>query len=195
MDWACWRFAALTPRDSCRASFRPNVEKLGAGRRHWRACTTRRGASLRCSRWCELLPTKCLRCCRASSLGAVAQRLRKFMLRAKVRHRRRLGYLLRTRQRGHGATTWHRAASPGATRRLLLAPRDRLGEFDVADAAASARWETRRHRCRTAAGLRADQRSFRGADAESRLVRRHRLRQGLLHRARKSSRAPIIAAA
>ena len=75
----------------------------------------------------------------------VAQRLRKFVLRSKVRHRRRSRSTYAcSAARRRGAATRHRQLAWG-TRRLLLAPRDRLGEFDVADAAALARWQMRRH--------------------------------------------------
>ena len=182
MDWACLRFAASTPRNSCRASFRRMLKSSAPERRRSRACTTRRGASsplLAVVRTSadellavlprELAPARSLNDCASSCCAARWS--------SKTSRISTACSAARTPAPPPGI-----ASLAWGTRRLLLVPRDRLASSTVADAAALARWQMRRHRRRTAAGLRSHQRSFRGADAQPRLVRRHRLRQGLLHR-------------
>jgi folate-binding protein YgfZ len=70
----------------------------------------------------------------------VAQRLRKFVLRSKVIIEDVSGIYC-VLGSADAAPTPDIATLAWGTRRLLLAPRDRLGEFDVADAAALARWQ------------------------------------------------------
>jgi folate-binding protein YgfZ len=69
----------------------------------------------------------------------VAQRLRKFVLRSKVVIEEVSGIYC-VLGSVDAAPTPAIASLAWGTRRLLLAPRDRLGEFGVADAAALARW-------------------------------------------------------
>jgi len=70
----------------------------------------------------------------------VAQRLRKFVLRSKVVIEEVSGIYC-VLGSADAAPAPDIATLAWGTRRLLLAPRDRLGEFDVADAAAWARWQ------------------------------------------------------
>jgi len=72
--------------------------------------------------------------------AAVAQRLRKFVLRSKVVIEEVSGIYC-VLGSADAAPAPDIATLAWGTRRLLLAPRDRLGEFDVADAAAWARWQ------------------------------------------------------
>ena len=115
----------------------------------------------------------------------VAQRLRKYVLRAKVRieDARTDAAACSGCQRRRTGPAPHRVG-----RRSLLAGARRARALR-SSAGDPARWDLWQMPPGSAAGVRRDQRSVRGADAQSRLVRRHRLRQGLLHRQEVIARA------
>ena len=177
MDWACWRFAARTPRASCRAAFGRRGETRHR-RIDARGPAQPAGSRDRPARPASRAgPEEVLAVLPRELMGAVEPRLRKYILRAKVRIEDLSG-TLRVVGIPAGAICTGICSFAGAIAGCCWYP---VG-LPKSGPSRLPRMGTRRHRRRLAAGIYRDQRSLRRPDAQPRLARRHRLRQGLLHR-------------